>query len=283
MSESYGNLWSTYWTGKTGRALRGDPNAQLLGCYLISSPHASMIGAYYLPVGFAAHETGLTTEQTTKALGKLEETGFAFYDHESEFVFVTEMGRCRVGKEVLNTRDKRWMAAANMYLRLPPAIKARFFARYGKAWELPEPENDEEDEEHPRGFEGASKGLQRGIEGPSKPVSVSVSGTGTISGSVSESGTGGTALTRADTFLENETQETARSIKAREEADEARALLARLRGMDVARRWTDPGAPDDVVSIGQRIAKLIPVTSAEVGRLVDWQSKAGQGRRLPVG
>ena len=280
MTESYGNLWSTYWTGKTGRALRGDPNAQLLGCYLISSPHASMIGAYYLPVGFAAHETGLTTEQTTKALGKLEETGFAFYDHESEFVFVTEMGRCRVGKEVLNTRDKRWMAAANMYLRLPPAIKARFFARYGKAWELPEPENDEDDEEHPRGFEGASKGHRRGIEGPSKPVSVSGTGTGSISGSVSGSGTGGTrSLTRADTFLENETRETAGSqevagsIAAREAADRARDLLNRLRAMDVVRRWTDPGAPADVVSIGQRTAKLLPVTVAEVNRLVSWQCK----------
>ena len=118
------------------------------------------------------------------------------------------------------------------------------------------------------------------IRDSSKPVSVSGTGTGSISGSVSGSGTGGTrSLTRADTFLENETRETAGSqevagsIAAREAADRARDLLNRLRAMDVVRRWTDPGAPADVVSIGQRIAKLLPVTPAEVKRLVSWQCK----------
>jgi hypothetical protein len=57
---NYAKIAPQFWIGNTGRKLRdAGSEALLVALYLLSSPHANMLGLYYLPRPFIAHETGL--------------------------------------------------------------------------------------------------------------------------------------------------------------------------------------------------------------------------------
>src|SRR5437667_491378 len=59
----YAKISPQFWIGDTGRKLRdAGQEAMLVGLYLLSNPHANMLGLYYLPKLFIAHETGLGLE-----------------------------------------------------------------------------------------------------------------------------------------------------------------------------------------------------------------------------
>lgn len=63
----YGKVSPQFWIGKTGKALRNaGSEAQLVSLYLLTNPHANMIGLYYMPLMFIAHETGLGMEGACK-------------------------------------------------------------------------------------------------------------------------------------------------------------------------------------------------------------------------
>ena len=47
----------------------------MLALYVMTSPHANMIGLYYLPVSYAASDTGLSVRQVTVALEQLAALG----------------------------------------------------------------------------------------------------------------------------------------------------------------------------------------------------------------
>ena len=247
-----------------------------------------MIGAFYLPVDFAAHETGLTIKQVNAAFTKLTDAGFCFYDTESEHVFVFKMGRCRVGQEVLNPRDKRWMAAKKLYERLPATIKASFFTWYGKPWQLPEPEDDTENEgasKGPaRGIEAPSEGHKRGIEAPSKPVisnqkSGAVSGTGSASapaaGAETESTSPGAHAginfsNASGTTGEGTTEETPEDLQSRIRLIELKELIRKTKPK---MRWGDKNAPAEMQETGLRVSKREPVLLGAFHRLMEWQGR----------
>jgi len=67
----YGTISPQFWLGKTGKALRGKPEAQLVALYLMTSPHATAIGIYHCPVLYMAHETGLPFEAKNKNKNKI--------------------------------------------------------------------------------------------------------------------------------------------------------------------------------------------------------------------
>lgn len=95
----YAKVAPQFWTGTTGRALRAEGrDCQLLALYLITSPHATMIGLYYMPLPLLCHETGLSREGASKALRSLGALGFAHYDPERELVWVPEMARFQLGR-----------------------------------------------------------------------------------------------------------------------------------------------------------------------------------------
>lgn len=94
----YGKVAPSFWIGATGKALRGDANAQLLALYLMTSPHSNMIGVFHCPVLYMAHETGITFEGASEALRRLVEVGFCTYEGESETVFVHRMAASRRGQ-----------------------------------------------------------------------------------------------------------------------------------------------------------------------------------------
>jgi len=111
-------------------------HAQLVAIYLLTSPHANMIGVYYLPVNFIAHEIGMTMEEASKGLRGLIEVQFCSYDDHSEFVWVHDMAFTQICKQ-LKPSDNRVKAIQETYLDLPEVsfLKA-FYDKYASAFLL---------------------------------------------------------------------------------------------------------------------------------------------------
>lgn len=128
----------------------------------MTSPHANMLGLYYLPVLYLAHETGLGLEGASKGLKRAVEAGFCSYDHDAEMVWVHEMAAWQVG-ETLKPGDNRCAGVRNEYASLPEnAFLSVFYDRYKTDFHLDVRRNNSRNSV--RGFEGASKGLLRGFE-----------------------------------------------------------------------------------------------------------------------
>jgi hypothetical protein len=156
----YAKASPQFWIGNTGKKLRGDPEAQVLAFYLISSPHANMLGLYYLPMAYLCHETGLTQEGACKALLRVRELGFCEYDEENEMIWVIEAARFQIADR-LSPNDKQAIGVANELGKLPRTkLAARFAEKYRDAFHL----SDEVIESISR------KVLASPIEAPCKPL-----------------------------------------------------------------------------------------------------------------
>lgn len=141
-----------FWIGATGKELRGNAQAQVLALYLMTSPHANMIGVFHCPLIYMAHETGLGMEGASKALQSLIEAKFCTYEESSETVFVHRMAAFQIGDH-LSEQDKRCKGVEREWNNIPSAqLRQAFFAIYSGAFHLPKQ---------------AKK--TRGSEAPSKP------------------------------------------------------------------------------------------------------------------
>lgn len=138
----YGVISPKFWIGETGKALRGNAGAQVLALYLMTSPHANMIGVFHCPVLYMAHETGLGMEGASKALQSLIEADFCTFEEGSETVFVHRMAAYQVG-ESLKPGDNRIKAVARELAGVSnPQLRQAFTDRYGVVFQLvsdPEP------------------------------------------------------------------------------------------------------------------------------------------------
>lgn len=134
----YGAVSPLFWTGKTGKKLRADRDAQVAALYLMTSPHSHQTGLYYLPIMYFAHESGLTLEGASEALRRLEEDGFCRYDANTEWIWVCEMAAWQIGT-ALSTTDKRCKGVQQHLESAPksPLIGA-FFERYHEDFHIPE-------------------------------------------------------------------------------------------------------------------------------------------------
>lgn len=150
----YATVAPQFWLGKTGRELRKQgAEAQVVSFYLMTSPHANMLGLYYLPILYIAHETGLGLEGASKGLKSAIEAGFCSYDEDTEMVWVHEMAACQVGK-ALKPGDNRCAGVRNEYSSLPEnPFLSSFYERYKTDFHL----NFKRESHHIS--EGASKGL----------------------------------------------------------------------------------------------------------------------------
>lgn len=132
----YAKISPQLWIGETGKALRGHPEAQVLAAYLLSCPHANMIGLFYLPISFVAHETGMTLQGASKALRRVVEAGFCAYDEAAEVVWVYEMARFQIA-DSLKPADNRCAGIAKEYENVTQNKHLReFFERYKDAFHL---------------------------------------------------------------------------------------------------------------------------------------------------
>ena len=132
----YGAISPRFWTGETGKKLRGHAEAQIVAAYLMSAPGSHMIGLYSLALPTLCHETGLPQEGASKGLARLSEVGFAEYDSVDEVVWVPEMARFQIGYE-LHGNDKRIKGVEN---ELEKFRKSKFFNvfldKYGSCFNL---------------------------------------------------------------------------------------------------------------------------------------------------
>jgi hypothetical protein len=135
-----GLLVESFWTGETGRALRGAPEAQVLACYLMSSPHATLLGCYPFTPTLAEQETGLSVEDVTRECVRLEALGFATYDETMGYVFVRELARFRLHlppRAALPVTDHRRTALQRLWEELPwSRLLPLVHERYGRAFGL---------------------------------------------------------------------------------------------------------------------------------------------------
>lgn len=146
----YSKVSPTFWTGTTGRALRAKGTAAVVvGFYLLTAPGSNMLGLYYQPVLYLAHETGLGLEEASKGLADCIEAGFCKYDPATEMVWVVEMASWQIAEE-LKASDKRCLGVQRDYdsLQSNPFL-GEFFDRYSGSFHLTER----------RSYEGASKPL----------------------------------------------------------------------------------------------------------------------------
>lgn len=158
----YAQVCPQFWLGKTGKKLRGDAEAQLVALYLITSPHANMIGVFHCPMMYIAHETGLSMEGASKGLRRVVEEGFCSFDDENELVWVHEMARFQIGDQ-LSPKDNRVKSTDREFQKIPECqIRQAFYRKYKDAFHLLS--------------DGVpSKGVKSPFEAPSKPRT----GTGT--------------------------------------------------------------------------------------------------------
>lgn len=147
----YAKVSPTFWTGNTGQALRrrGFEGAYV-GAYLMTSPHANMLGLFYQPVLYLAEETGLPLEGAWKGLRDCVAEGFCHYDEATKMVWVVEMAAWQIAKQ-LKDSDNRCAGIQKDYdgLQNNPFLAA-FFDRYQGAFHL----------KNKRGYEGPSKPLR---------------------------------------------------------------------------------------------------------------------------
>ena len=133
----YSRVGPKFWIGSTGKRLRAaGMEAQIVAMYLMTSPHANMLGLYYCPTMFIAHETGLGLEGACKGLRSAIEAGFCEYDEASEVVWVIEMAAYQVG-DSLKPGDLRVKGVQNEYASLPEnPYLARFYEKYCDAFRM---------------------------------------------------------------------------------------------------------------------------------------------------
>jgi hypothetical protein len=165
----YAKLAPTFWTGETGKAIRRRGfEGVIVALYLVSAPGSNMLGLYYQPLLFMAHETGLGIEGASKGLQACIECDFCRYDEDTEMVFVHEMAAWQIAAS-LSQGDKRCKGIQKDYDGLPDCqFLGAFFDRYQKAFHLTT---------RREGSPGKNpRGLVSPFEAPSKP------GTGTGTG-----------------------------------------------------------------------------------------------------
>lgn len=176
MAMGYGAIVPTFWTGSTGRLLRSHPDAQIVALYLMTSPHANIIGIYHCPLVYVGVETGRGIEGASKGLLKLREMDFCTFDEASDTVWVHEMALYQIG-ERLKASDKRVKHVHSFFGKIPvPSMKWGFFEKYGAAYHLPTPT---EPKPNPAQQEAPSKGLGRAFEGASATSTITTTNTST--------------------------------------------------------------------------------------------------------
>ena len=156
MARDYAKITPSFWTGETGRRLRGDSEAQLIALYLVTCPHANMIGIFYMPLPLLCHETGSPLEGASKALRRLSEAGFAYYDETTEHVWIPEMATYQVG-ETVKPGDNRRAAVQKMVKGCKSLFVNDFIEKYGEVYGLER--------------QAPSKPLGSPLEAPPKPES----------------------------------------------------------------------------------------------------------------
>lgn len=135
----YNAVSPSFWTRGSGKRLRGNAHAQLVGLYLITCPSANMLGLFYLPLATLCHETGLTGEQARAALRACSDAAFAFYDEVGELAWIPNHAEKDIGTSLGSKDKRRPMIERELAGYGDHRYVREFYARYGSAYGLEEP------------------------------------------------------------------------------------------------------------------------------------------------
>lgn len=112
------------------KGVRGDLEAFAVHYHLTTSGHANMLGLYYLPIAYAAHEIGCPIEGASKGLASLIDAKICSYDFDRDLVWVHEMAADQIAPQ-LSPKDKRVKGIAEQLSMLPICpITLAFYRRY---------------------------------------------------------------------------------------------------------------------------------------------------------
>lgn len=110
--------------------------AQLIAHYLMTGPHSTMLGIYYLPVVLMAHQINISYEVALQALKGLCRIGYCAYDEEIEYVWVYEMALSQMGGPLKPT-DNRVKDINERYQALPKlSFLQQFYEKYKHIFHL---------------------------------------------------------------------------------------------------------------------------------------------------
>jgi hypothetical protein len=131
MMRQFAKVSPQFWFDETGRQLRQyGMETQLMALYLLTSPHSNMVGIYYLPIVYIAHETGISLDKANECLQTLCNIDFCSYDSEKEYVWVHDMARSQIDT-ALNPNDNRVKYINSIVQALPSlSFLAAFYQRY---------------------------------------------------------------------------------------------------------------------------------------------------------
>lgn len=195
--DRYSNVHSRMWYAKDFKAL--DDEDKLLFIYLITSPHSNSAGYYRLPLGYAAHDLGKSSERVSKGFRSLSESGFIAYDEDSEVVLVRNYLRYNPIQNINQAKGTARVASAvpdspllRQFLACveehAPQHMGYFEELYGKAEAISESDCSET----------VSKGFQKGSE--------RVSNTSTSTSTSTSTNTNTCASTEVDSLECNNSQ-----------------------------------------------------------------------------
>lgn len=172
----YGKVSPKFWTGKTGKALRKHPEAQLVALYLMTCPLSEMTGVFQCPIMYVAHETGLGEEGALKGLARLYELDFCTFDEDTDTFFVHEMAKWQIG-DSLKINDKQVIGVKKAYANMPEGrIKQGFYERYRDAFHLGNKEESNSPSEAPSEPLGSQEQEQEQEQNNSSSAKADVSG-----------------------------------------------------------------------------------------------------------
>lgn len=82
----YGRVYSAFWQSPETRTFTED--GRTLALYLLTSPHANLIGCFRLPDGYVAEDLQWPFERVREGFSELESKGFASRDETSKWVVI---------------------------------------------------------------------------------------------------------------------------------------------------------------------------------------------------
>jgi len=82
----YGRVFSSFWQSEDARNFSED--GRMLALYLMTSPHANLIGCFRLPDAYASDDLQWASERVSKGFIELQSKGFLKRDESSKWVLI---------------------------------------------------------------------------------------------------------------------------------------------------------------------------------------------------
>lgn len=136
MARDFAMIVPSFWTGESGKQLRGNPWAQILALYVMSCDQSCMTGIFKIASSTICKETGIPSGEFDDAAAHLYNLGILEYDHESEIMWVQNLAKFQVGSCLQSGDTKRRSIVKKLRWAKNHYFTAMFFEKYGNVYGL---------------------------------------------------------------------------------------------------------------------------------------------------